>query len=294
MKTFDQFRIRQAEIAQLIVLQCLFSLKESREVFFQGGTAIRWFYGGLRFSEDLDLVSPWSSEKAAVMVDSAAEQVRRYMVANFGPGDFSLKPKKSRDGAYRAFFDFAPSEKRQKVSVKVEFEQLAGVMRPNTDKIIMQSAPAVAYFLREAGFGSAGAAVIINVETAEEILTDKMRALMERPYTKGRDFFDVWFLTKTLGVRPDPGGLDRKLSMYAVPFTEKTPAAFYAGLDKLSTGDRKALAGEIHQDLSRFIEAQTLEVLARENFRDLLSAVQEAFRLCLRTNHSRPRGHRQA
>ena len=282
MKTFDQFRMRQAEIAQLIVLQCLFSLKESREIFFQGGTAIRWFFGGLRFSEDLDLVSPWSSEKAAMMVDSAAEQIRRYMVANFGPGNFFLKPKKSRVGSYRVFLDYAPAEKRQKVSVKVEFEQLAGGMKPEAEKIILQSAPAVGYFLREVGFGSAGAAVIINVEKAEEILTDKLRALMERPYTKGRDFFDVWFLTKTLGVRPDPEGLVRKLSMYAVPFTEKTPAAFYAELDKLSPKDRKALSGEIHQDLSRFLEAHTLEVLARENYRDLLVAVQEAFRVCLR------------
>jgi predicted nucleotidyltransferase component of viral defense system len=287
MKTFDQLRIRQAEIAQLIVLQCLFSLKESRDVFFQGGTAIRWFYGGLRFSEDLDLVSPWSSEKAALMVDSAAEQIRRYMVANFGLGDFYLKPKKSRVGSYRAFLDFAPIGKRQKVSVKVEFEQLAGARRPKAERIIMQSAPGVAYFLRESGFGSAGASVIINVERAEEILTDKLRALMERPYTKGRDFFDVWFLTKTVGVRPDPDGLSRKLSMYAVPFTEKTPAVFYAELDKLSSRDRKALAGEIHQDLLRFIDARTLEVLSREDYRELLAAVQKAFRLCLQTKTRR-------
>ena len=146
--------------------------------------------------------------------------------------------------------DFTPSGMRQKISVKVEFEQLAESMKPKAENIIMQAAPAVAYFLREAGFGSAGATVIINVERAEEILTDKLRALMERPYTKGRDFFDVWFLTKTLGVLPDPEGLAQKLSMYAVPFTEKTPAAFYAEMDKLRSKDRKTLAGEIHQDLS--------------------------------------------
>jgi predicted nucleotidyltransferase component of viral defense system len=282
MKSFDQLRIRQAEIAQLIVLQGLFSLKESRDVFFQGGTAIRWFYGGLRFSEDLDFVSSWSSEKAAIMVDSAAEQIRRYLVANFGPGDFFLKQKKSRVGSYRAFLDFSPSGKRQKISVKVEFEQLAGKMKPKAEKIIMQAAPAVAYFLREAGFGSAGATVIINVERAEEILTDKLRALMERPYTKGRDFFDVWFLTKTLGVRPDPDGLSQKLSLYAVPFTEKTSAAFYAELDKLNSKDRKTLVGEIQQDLLRFVDARTLEVLAHEDYRELLDAVQKAFRLSLR------------
>ena len=97
----------------MIVLQCLFSLKESRDVFFQGGTAIRWFYGGLRFSEDLDFVSSWSSEKTSVMVDSAAEQIRRYLVANFGPGDFFLKQKKP-SRLLPGFFGFYPQRNATK------------------------------------------------------------------------------------------------------------------------------------------------------------------------------------
>ena len=53
MMTYDQTRIKQSEVAQLIILQSLFSLRESKGVIFQGGTAIRWFYGGLRFPEEL-------------------------------------------------------------------------------------------------------------------------------------------------------------------------------------------------------------------------------------------------
>lgn len=280
MKTFDQVRIRQAEIAQLIVLECLFALKESREVVFQGGTAIRWFFGGLRFSEDLDLVSPLPPEKAASLIDTAGERIRRNLVANFGTGVFSLRPKKSRGGSYRAFLDFVPTAARNKISVKVEFEQLAEAMKPQVGQIIMQSSPAVSYFLQGAGFRSAGAAVIINVETAEEILTDKLRALLERPYTKGRDFFDVWFLTRTLGIRSNSDGLRRKLAMYVAPFTERTPTDFYVGLDRLGTKDRKALEDEIHQELSRFLAADTLDVLTRDGYRDILTAVQETFSRC--------------
>jgi len=262
----------------LIVLQCLFGLRESRDLFFQGGTAIRWFFGGYRFSEDLDLVSPWSSEKAETILEAAIEPIRRHLVANFGSGNFSLRAKKSRAGAYRTFIDFSPEGMRSKISVKVELEQLAEGMRPEANQVIMQSAPAVAYFLREAGFRSAGTPVIVNVEKPEEILTDKMRALMERPYTKGRDFFDVWFLTRTVGVRPDRENLRRKLALYAAPFKEKRPASFYAGLDGLKDRERKALAVEIQQDLTRFLDLKVLGVLARDDYEELLKAVQEVFK----------------
>ena len=262
----------------MIVLQCLFGLRESRDLFFQGGTAIRWFFGGYRFSEDLDLVSPWSSEKAETILEAAIEPIRRHLVANFGSGNFSLRAKKSRAGAYRTFIDFSPEGMRSKISVKVELEQLAEGMRPEANQVIMQSAPAVAYFLREAGFRSAGTPVIVNVEKPEEILTDKMRALMERPYTKGRDFFDVWFLTRTVGVRPDRENLRRKLALYAAPFKEKRPASFYAGLDGLKDRERKALAVEIQQDLTRFLDLKVLGVLARDDYEELLKAVQEVFK----------------
>jgi len=32
------------------------------------------------------------------------------------------------------------------------------------------------------------------VQTPAEILSDKIRALLERKYLKGRDFFDLWYL----------------------------------------------------------------------------------------------------
>lgn len=290
MKSFDHVRICRAEIAQLIVLETLFSLKESRKVIFQGGTALRWFYGGVRFSEDLDFVTPLTPGDVGTLVHAAAPQIRRLMTANFGEGTFTVHPKKGREGAYKAFVDFAPAGVRGKVRVKVEFEQLAAGMAPEFRPVIMQSAPAVSYFIREAGFRTAGGSVIANVETPEEILTDKLRALMERPYTKGRDFFDVWFLTTTLNLRPDVSGLANKLKMYAAPFTLRTPAAIYAAMDRLDEKTRSALNGDLQRDLARFLDAETLTLLEAGGFEDLLGAVQGAFAavatpLSLKTDH---------
>jgi predicted nucleotidyltransferase component of viral defense system len=57
MKSYHETYIRKAEIAQLILLHQLYSQPGSQELIFQGGTALRWCYGGSRFSEDLDFVT---------------------------------------------------------------------------------------------------------------------------------------------------------------------------------------------------------------------------------------------
>jgi predicted nucleotidyltransferase component of viral defense system len=274
---YSQTRVKQAEIAQLIVLQAIFSFRESREVIFQGGTAIRWFHGGARFSEDLDFVTSLSGDEVAGLIGATGEPIRRQLVANFGTGLFVVKEKRSRPNSYKAFVDFLPPSGRNKVSVKVEFEKLSPGRQPDRDRKIMQASPAVSYLLRDGGLKAPGMPTVVNVETPEEILSDKLRALMERPYTKGRDFFDVWFLTETLGIQADPNLLQRKLDMYDVPFTVRTPSSFYAHLNALDEKMKTAVATEIHQDLVRFLSAESVEALEHNGYRDLMAAVQRAF-----------------
>jgi predicted nucleotidyltransferase component of viral defense system len=292
MKRYNHIRIRRAEIAQLILLQCLFARNQSRDIIFQGGTALRWFYGGMRFSEDLDFVTSLGAKDLSLFLDATAPSIQRQMAANFGAGHFSIKPKSARENSSRSFVVYAPAGVREKISVKLEFEKLSPENKPTTARVVMQSSPAVAWFLGEGGYKSAGAATVVNLETAEEILTDKLRALMERPYTKGRDFFDVWFLTRTLGIRVDPDGLRKKLGMYATPFRETTPADFYATLDKLSGRKRHNLVQEIRQDLERFLDAETLAVLAQNQYETLVNAVQEAFRQVVPTPRPHPKAAR--
>lgn len=283
MKSFDEHRIRQAESAQLIILHSLFSSRESREVIFQGGTAIRWFYGGLRFSEDLDFVASLSRERIAELVRSAGPRMQRQLTGDFGSGIFSVKEKKSRQSSWKAFIDFAPSAMRGKISVKIEFEVLAPGMRPDTDRVIMQGSPAVSGVLREGNLRTLGPPVVINIETPGEILSDKLRALMERPHTRGRDFFDIWFLSQTLGETVDIHGLRRKLDIYEAPFSIATPPSFYANLEKAHPEKKKLLLQDIGADLARFLGKDSLDVFQQNGFRDLLKAVQDAFRQVIDT-----------
>ncbi|MBI5204867.1 MAG: nucleotidyl transferase AbiEii/AbiGii toxin family protein, partial [Nitrospirae bacterium] len=49
MKSYNERYIKDSEIMQLVILHALYSLKESKDVCFQGGTALRWCYSGSRF-----------------------------------------------------------------------------------------------------------------------------------------------------------------------------------------------------------------------------------------------------
>ncbi|MEK6654966.1 MAG: nucleotidyl transferase AbiEii/AbiGii toxin family protein, partial [Thermodesulfobacteriota bacterium] len=52
---------------------------------FRGGTALRWCYGGSRFSEDLDFVTPLGSDEVRAKLNRALKAVEREMVPHFRP-----------------------------------------------------------------------------------------------------------------------------------------------------------------------------------------------------------------
>jgi len=49
--------VKKSEALQLILLDNLYAQSGSEHIIFQGGTALRWVYSGMRFSEDLDFVT---------------------------------------------------------------------------------------------------------------------------------------------------------------------------------------------------------------------------------------------
>ena len=51
---YNEQKIRKSEALQLHLMDNLYAQSGSHNIIFQGGMALRWVYGGLRFSEDLD------------------------------------------------------------------------------------------------------------------------------------------------------------------------------------------------------------------------------------------------
>src|SRR4030042_2356447 len=96
MKTFAETYIRRAEIAQLIILHQLYMHKDSHDLIFQGGMAIRWCYGGNRFSEDIDFVTPLEPEAVHKILAAALKGAQKVMIAHFGVGLVNLRDKSTR------------------------------------------------------------------------------------------------------------------------------------------------------------------------------------------------------
>jgi len=89
MQNYRETYIRKAEIAQLILLHRIYAQSGSHDLIFQGGTALRWCYGGSRFSEDLDFVSPLAPDAIQTKLNRASKTAGKEMVPHCGPGTFA-------------------------------------------------------------------------------------------------------------------------------------------------------------------------------------------------------------
>lgn len=272
MRTYSERHIRKAEIAQLILLYHLYSRPESKDLVFQGGTALRWCYGGSRFSEDLDFVTNLPTEALRQLLARCAGPVERSMIAHFGPGRIELLEKASRASSVKSFVTFRPERDREKISVKVEFEGLQQQATPDTARLVLSSLPSVGYMIGTGDFRIPRPSAVLIAETTEEILSDKVRALLERPYLKGRDIFDVWHLRTMLRVATGKELIERKLRMYSAPFTATRGLAFFIAP---SPAMQAELATAIEMDLSRFLPPEVLAVHRGNGYRDFLMAVRD-------------------
>ena len=81
-----QNRIKQSEAFQLLLLDGLYALSGSDKIVFQGGTALRWVYGGARFSEYLDFVTHLTFGRIKELMEMLYKNVQSAATAQFGPG----------------------------------------------------------------------------------------------------------------------------------------------------------------------------------------------------------------
>jgi hypothetical protein len=274
MKNYRETYIRKAEIAQLILLHQLYQQKNSRHLIFQGGTALRWCYGGSRFSEDLDFVTSLAPKAVTALIGPAMKGAQNLMIAHFGAGTLDLRDKSTRGGAVKCFADFRPEAAREKISVKLEFESLAPDKKPDIQNIVLSSLGSVAYLAASGEFRVPRANTVIVAETPEEILSDKVRALLERHYLKGRDFFDLWHLYTALKTAPDVQMIERKWTFYQADFVARRSFAFFI---KPSKDEKELMLEAIEQDLSRFLPPEVLDVHRRQQYAGFLEAVRSLF-----------------
>jgi predicted nucleotidyltransferase component of viral defense system len=266
--SFNETRVRQAELLQLLLLDTLYALSGSHRAVLQGGTALRWIYGGSRFSEDLDFVTVLPSGGIESLLERARSKAGRAGTAQFGPGHLELRLKASREAALKALCIYRPIAQRERIAVKLEFEQLSADQSPETARHILRDLPTVSALMTVGQLVLPYTSSIVVVETSGEILSDKIRALYERTYIKGRDIFDLWWLVSRLHVKPSWPMVQKKLLMYREEFkAARKPDYFQSRIS------RSEIRDALESDLPRFIPSKVLAVYREEGFKSFIDTV---------------------
>lgn len=226
------------ELLHYDILRALSDSDLAREVTFQGGTALRLFYSGQRYSEDLDFVIGAGDNKGFV-IDGMVELLKKQMTERYGL-ELEVKPPSKHEfngiDVRTWQFKIAIPGFQRKQMIKVEF---CNVPAHDVSAKLMKP--------RYGFLDDTHSSIMLRVESEREIMADKLTAIANRKYIKARDLWDLKFLSDR-GIKPDFELVKTKLKDYdAQNFAHKieesiarltaetAPAAFMAEMEKFVT-----------------------------------------------------------
>lgn len=192
----------------------------SKNFLFKGGTClIKHHLGYLRFSEDIDFT--WKDQSR--FKGKSAKAIRRdlsivisgigkifELIAEKRGLDFKCKKNDSnyvllggsnRMCTFNVWYDSVVLKKRTFIKVQINFvedlctrpekAQLCSALKSKDEELSALFPEADEY----------SKTIPFNVYGEEEILSEKVRALLTRKGIKARDFLDIYFIQKNLGIR---------------------------------------------------------------------------------------------
>lgn len=243
------------EYLQANILRTLHEQGFFRTTAFVGGTALRFLYNLPRFSEDLDfsLVAPAGYEFVSLVTGVKDELVR---------SGYNVEAKyNDRKTVVNAFFKFhdlmfesgLSPLKSQNFSVKLEIDTKPPSGGATETRMVNKFFP-----------------VTFLCFDLPSLFAGKIHALLTRPYTRGRDYFDLsWYLSRHKDLEPNFMLLKNALTQtnYKGTFPENHN---WRGV--LMQTLEKADWGSIRNDVKNFLEnPKDLGTLNKENLRTLLA-----------------------
>jgi predicted nucleotidyltransferase component of viral defense system len=191
------FSLKQTfqEQFQKAVLTYLSKENIFQHLVLQEGTALRLFYHNPRFSEDLDFVSV--EHNNTFNVSTVLHNSMSFLHSQFPfLQDVSCKKQKEDEVLQRYILTTHSSISDQHIRLHVEY---ANVPSYENEPRILSFPPLQP---------------VVRVKTQQEILIDKFLALCFRPYLKGRDLWDIYYLTKEQQISPQWNLLWKKTNDY--------------------------------------------------------------------------------
>lgn len=222
----DEFSVLR-EYVQLAFLNQFYLGKGMELTYFKGGTAIRLVYGSGRFSEDLDFTTNMSQEQ----IQSAVAITIDKLSVEFP--NLSWKNIKSLAGVSLKIY-LPVEQAMQPMTIKLDFSLRESVLEPRTSTLSSNYPLALL--------------VLVPHLSAEELLAEKMRALLHRE--KGRDAYDLlYLLNRKIPMKSDL--LQQKFALYDEEFNLQQVKDTIKALD----------VKKLHQDLDRFLPKNVRQVV---------------------------------
>jgi len=245
------------EYLQACALRSLHEGEAFRNLSFVGGTALRFLFQFPRFSEDLDF---------------SLENTK-----NYAPEIWLAKMK--RDFAYLGFETEITWNDRKTVNVAwIKVAGLlveCGIVNRSDQKIAIKIGidtrpPEGASF--ETRVVNRHMLFAVRYHDLSSLMSGKIRALLTRPFQKGRDWYDLlWYLGRTPTVSPNPLLLSNALAQPSEINHFRDELGWRGSIDSmLDSLDME----EIIADVGVFLEnPMEINLLTVENFRNLLKGV---------------------
>ncbi len=167
-----------------------------KNLVFQGGTSLKIAYGSPRFSVDLDFVrTPVGDDDLKRLCDG----LDRYLKERYPDFDFELKVQKDTPDLQRVILKISHPSFPNKVKIPIEkFNVLAYTREKHKDD-----------------------EMVLTVEAQEELMADKIVALMFRKFVKAGDVYDLYYLAER-GVKPNIYLIRFKINDYGETLSRDT------------------------------------------------------------------------
>lgn len=240
----------EKELLHYDILQALRFSGHLGKMTFQGGTALRLCYGSLRYSEDLDFVAGrgFSSEAfqgTASTIERRIAEKQDVEVRVTEPGERSAEEVVPVD-KWQIRVVTAPDRPdipKQRINLEIAcvpaHTQEARTLRRNYD-------------ILPDGYED----LYVNVETLEEILADKLKALTvtSRTHVRYRDLWDIPWLMQQ-GATPSVELVEKKVADYGVEGFEEQLVYTLAHIPEWVHGE---FASRMERFIQPSVAAQTL------------------------------------
>lgn len=242
------------EYLQAYILRIIHDEGVFRSTAFLGGTALRFLYKLPRFSEDLDF--SLTGDKQYTFVDLVAKIKQELKLAGY---DISISYNDEKTVQY-ALINFEnlmyeagiSPHREQKFSTKIEIDT-----NPPQGAVLKTDIVNIYFPLSFLSYD------------IPSLFAGKLHALLNRKYTKGRDFFDLgWYLSRWKDISPNITLLQNALKQTS---WEGEMPSERTWRDFLYTVVEKTDWQRVKQDVENFLENPSdMKIFTKENVLNLV------------------------